>query len=177
MFGDWLEGLAIFVNQKVYKGWKSSAKGIDLEFNLDNIRYIVSIKSGPNWGNSGQIAKMRQDFKSASKTLRTGNSKLNIKAVNGCCYGINGHLDKDDYYKYCGQDFWHLISGEKNLYLDIIEPLSAKAKEQNDEFQKSYSKMLNKFTKEFIDGFCFKDDLINWEKLVKFNSGSIQCQK
>ena len=45
MFGDWLEGLAIFINQKVYAGWKSGIKGIDLEFDKEGIRYIVSIKS------------------------------------------------------------------------------------------------------------------------------------
>jgi type II restriction endonuclease EcoO109I-like protein len=32
IFGDWLEGLAIFINQKVYCGWKSGIGGIDLEF-------------------------------------------------------------------------------------------------------------------------------------------------
>jgi hypothetical protein len=31
IFGDWLEGLAIFINNKVYSGWKSGIKGIDLE--------------------------------------------------------------------------------------------------------------------------------------------------
>ena len=48
IFGDWLEGLAIFINQKVYDGWKSGIKGIDLEFDNDEVRYIVNIKSGPN---------------------------------------------------------------------------------------------------------------------------------
>ena len=52
IFGNFLEGLAIFINQKVYNGWKSSAQGIDLEFNNDDKRYIVAIKSGPNWANS-----------------------------------------------------------------------------------------------------------------------------
>lgn len=171
MFGDWLEGLAIFVNHNVYGGWKSSAKGVDLEFDLDNIRYIVSIKSGPNWGNSSQITKMREDFKSATKILRTSNSKLNIRAINGCCYGIDNNPDKGDYFKYCGQEFWYLISGNKNLYLDIIEPLATKAKERNEEFQQSYAQMLNKFTKEFIAEFCFEDGNIDWKKLVQYNSG------
>ncbi|MBL7978872.1 MAG: hypothetical protein JNN12_11085 [Bacteroidetes Order II. Incertae sedis bacterium] len=30
IFGDWLEGLAISINHKVYGGYKSSIKGIDL---------------------------------------------------------------------------------------------------------------------------------------------------
>lgn len=57
IFGDWLEGLAIFINEKVYNGRKSAVQGIDLEFDANGIRYIVAIKSGPNWGNSSQIAK------------------------------------------------------------------------------------------------------------------------
>jgi hypothetical protein len=69
IFGDWLEGLAIFINQKVYHGWKSGIPNIDLEFDKDNIRYIVTIKSGPNWGNSSQIAKMIADFKTAKKNI------------------------------------------------------------------------------------------------------------
>ena len=52
IFGDFLEELAIYINAKVYNGVKSAAEGIDLEFTKDSIRYIVSVKSGPNWGNS-----------------------------------------------------------------------------------------------------------------------------
>src|ERR1700755_2092998 len=87
IFGDWLEGLAIFINSKVYKGRKSGIPGIDLEFDKENVRYILTIKSGPNGGNSSQIGKLLADFKTAKKTLRTSNSKLNVIAVNGCCYG------------------------------------------------------------------------------------------
>lgn len=74
IFGDWLEGLAIFINNKTYDGRKSGITGIDLEFDNCGIRNIVTIKSGPNWGNSSQIAKMIADFKTAKKTLRTSNS-------------------------------------------------------------------------------------------------------
>jgi hypothetical protein len=102
LFGDWLEGLAIFINSKVYDGWKSGIQGIDLEFDNNGKRYIVNIKSGPNWGNSSQIAKMKDDFKTAQRTLRTSNSRLSIVCVNGCCYGRDNKPDKGDYFKYCG---------------------------------------------------------------------------
>ncbi len=171
IFGDWLEGLAIFINTEVYSGWKSGIEGIDLEFDKKNVRYIVNIKSGPNWGNSSQIKKMVADFKTAKRTLRTSNSKLNVVAVNGCCYGRDNVPDKGDYFKYCGQEFWFFISGDDNLYIEIIEPLENKAKEKNDKFVKAYSKMINKFTKEFINSFCDKDGEIDWEKIVKLNSG------
>lgn len=171
IFGDWLEGLAIFINQKVYRGWKSGITGIDLEFDKDNVRYIVTIKSGPNWGNSSQIAKMKGDFNTAKRTLRTSNSGIIVLPVNGCCYGIENNPDKGDYFKYCGQEFWHFISGQENLYKDIIEPIGHKAKEKNEEFQESYAKMINKFTKEFANDFCDDNGEIIWEKLVDFNSG------
>jgi hypothetical protein len=170
IFGDWLEGLAIFINGKVYSGKKSGITGIDLEFDHENRRYIVNIKSGPNWGNSSQIAKMIDDFKTARKALRTSNSKLNVIAVNGCCYGIDNSPDKGDYFKYCGQRFWEFISGSPNLYTDIIEPLGHKAKERNEDFNKSYTLMINKFTKEFSNDFCSDDGEIDWTKLVEFNS-------
>lgn len=170
IFGDWLEGLAIYINQKVYTGRKSGITGIDLEFDKENIRYIVTIKSGPNWGNSSQIAKMIADFKTAKKALRTSNSQLNITAVNGCCYGRDNKADKGDYYKYCGQRFWEFISGDAELYTEIIEPLGHKAREKNDDFMESYSQMINKFTKEFANDFCGNDGSIDWIKLVKFNS-------
>ena len=171
IFGDWLEGLAIFINQKVYGGWKSGSRNIDLEFDKDSIRYIVNIKSGPNWGNSSQVSKMKADFLSVKKTLRTSNSKMIIVAVNGCCYGTDHKPDKGDYYKYCGQSFWEFISGNKNLYTDIIEPLGYKAKEKNEEFIEAYTKMLNKFTREFSNEFCKEDGEIDWMKFVLFNSG------
>ncbi len=171
IFGDWLEGLALFINKKVYKGWKSGIPGIDLEFKKGSVRYVVTIKSGPNWGNSSQIAKLIADFNTAKKILRTSNSQLNVVAVNGCCSGSDRKPDKGSYFKYCGQKFWEFISGDSNLYVEIIEPLGYKAKEKNSEFTQSYSKMLNLFTKEFTINFCKKDGAIDWEKLVKLNSG------
>ena len=170
IFGNWLEGLAIFVNSEVYGGYKSGITGIDLEFNKDGTRYIVAIKSGPNWGNASQKAKMIADFKTAKLALITSNSKLNITAVNGCCYGRNNKTDKGEYYKYCGQRFWEFISGDSELFTEIIDPLGHKAKENNDVFMASYSQMINRFTKAFLDAYCKDNGEIDWKKLVIFNS-------
>ncbi len=177
IFGDWLEGLAIFINNKVYGGWKSGIQGIDLEFDHNDIRYIVNIKSGPNWGNSSQISKMKSDFRTAQRTLRTSNSKLNIVCVNGCCYGRDNKSDKGDYHKYCGQKFWEFISGNENLYADIIGPLGHKAKERNDDFIEAYSKRINVFTLEFGKMFCDNNGVIDWEKLIQFNSSVVTSTK
>lgn len=173
IFGDWLEGLAIFINQKVYRGWKSGISGIDLEFDLHSARYIVTIKSGPYWGNSKQVEKMKTDFNTARKILRTSNSQINVIAVNGCCSDNDNNPDKSGiYFKYCGQKFWEFISGNSSLYIDIVEPLGHTAKERNEEFTMSYSKMLNRFVRDFTNDFCLRDGSIDWKKLVKFNSAT-----
>lgn len=172
IFGDWLEGLAIFINEKVYSGRKSGILGVDLEFDNEGIRYIVAIKSGPNWANSRQLAEMKASFKTAQRTLRTSSSKMQIVAVNGCCYGRDNKPDKGDYYKYCGQNFWQFISGDPHLYTELIEPLGHMARERNDDFIQSYAQMLNKFTKEFTIDFCHENGAIDWNKLVIFNSST-----
>ena len=120
---------------------------------------------------------MIADFKTAKKTLRTSNSQLTIIAINGCCYGRDNNPDKGDYFKYCGQSFWSFISGDPDLYTKIIKPLGHQAKERNDDFIKSYSQMINKFTKEFAITFCMDDGSIDWDKLVCFNSATTAPKK
>jgi len=170
IFGDFLEGLAVFICNKIYGGWKSGITGVDLELEKDGVRYIINIKSGPNWGNSRQISKMRQDFNEAKKTLRTSGSNLRIEAINGCCYGRSAKEDRGDYFKLCGEVFWTFISGKDNLYTEMIEPIGHQAKQRNDEFYEEYVKVANIFTKQFIDEFCFSDGGIDWAKLTRFAS-------
>lgn len=170
VFGEFLEGLAIFVCGKAYQGHKSSAEGIDLEFSKDGYYYLVSIKSGPNWGNSSQVKRMIENFRKAQRILRTNNPAIRVQAVNGCCYGKDPNPDKGDYLKLCGQAFWEFISGEPGLYLDLIEPLGWQAKQKNDEFYHEYDRILNQFTIEFASQFSL-DGRIDWDKLVRINSG------
>jgi hypothetical protein len=169
IFGDFLEELAIFVCSRVYGGRKSAAEGIDLEFEKDGVLYLVSVKSGPNWGNSSQIKRMVDNFKKAQRILRTSGNQKPVVAINGCCYGKDNQPDKGDYQKLCGQAFWEFISGNDQLYIEIIEPLGHRAKQHNEAFQTEYARILNLFTQEFLRDFC-TDGLINWPALVKFNS-------
>ncbi len=173
LFRDFLKNLAIYVNSKAYNGVKSSAEGVDLEFGKPeepNTRYLVSIKSGPNWGNSSQVKRMVANFKKAKRILRTSNSRLNVVAVNGCCYGRDSRPDKGDYYKYCGQDFWEFISGCPDLYLQIIEPLGYEAKRRTEAFEEDYAALLNRFAESFMTHFC-QEGRIDWNALVSYNSG------
>lgn len=177
IFGDFLEGLAVFINGKVYGGYKSAVEGIDLEFERAGVRYIVAIKSGPNWGNSSQIRKMKDDFSKAIRVLRTSGSGMkNVAPINGCCYGRLKTEDKGTYQKLCGQRFWAFVSGDERLYQKIIVPLGHRAKEQNEQFQKQYAAVINNFTAEFSKQFCTNGN-IDWDKLVQYNSSKYPLQK
>ncbi|GLW59898.1 hypothetical protein Hthe01_02470 [Hydrogenophilus thermoluteolus] len=171
-FGNWMEQLAIAVAQKAKGGQKSSAKGIDLELEENGIRYLITIKSGPNWGNSGQIDKMIDNFRKAAKILRTSGYVQQIEFINGCIYGKDTNPYKEKgYYKYCGQVFWRFISGSESLYLDLIEPLGIQSEQYNQQFKEEFEAKLNLLTQEFLQKFCTSDGRVDWNKLLKDTCG------
>ena len=171
LFGDFLENLAIFIASKTSNGRKSTATGIDLEFTDDNTLYIVSIKSGPNWGNNAQQKKQTQDFQTAIKVFKQAKSSTNIEPILGICYGSTKTNYLNGYTKIVGQNFWYFISKKTELYTDIIEPLGYKAKQHNESFSKQHAKIINKFTEELTKDYC-EDGQINWKKIVQLNSGN-----
>lgn len=175
IFGNLLEGFAIYVSKSLYGGFKSELKSIDLEFERDGIYYVVGIKSGTSWGNSDQVNRMRDNFKTAKQLLREDGHK-EVVAVNGCIYGKDGHPFKkhDDpdkqYYKYAGQDFWHFISGDDNLYREIIVPIDEEARRKDEDFKKAYAAKVNEMTQDFTANFMTTDNQIDWLKLIDFVS-------
>lgn len=171
IFGDFLEDLAIFVAKTTLGASKSSSPGIDFEYTNKNVRCIVSVKSGLNWGNSSQWKALENDFKTAIKVLRQSSHVDNVKAILGICYGkARTTLKRGVILQVTGQNFWYMVSKDKTFYMKIVKPLGYKAKELNESFNVRKSELINKFTKEFIEGFCDDEGKILWEKLVKFNS-------
>ena len=176
LFGDFLEQLAVFIAEKTYGGHKSSAPGVDLEFFKDDIHYIVSIKSGTNWGNSSQHRKLQEDLANSVKRVKQSSYSRNVQSVLGICYGKTKTSFLHGYIKVVGQNFWYLISGEKDLYKEIIEPIGYRAKEHNESFFLEKNRVVNRFTKEFLDNYCNELGDINWAKLVEYNSGNFDLE-
>lgn len=173
LFGDFLEGLAVFVAQKTCGGHKSTAQGVDLEFFNNDTLYIVSIKSGPNWGNSSHQDKLEQDLQTAVARLKQSKRSSNIQPVLGICYGKTRTTFLRGYMKIVGQNFWYLISENPNLYTDIVEPIGYRAREHNEDFAKKKAGIVNMFAMEFIPKFCNPSNgYIDWVKLVQFNSSN-----
>lgn len=176
MFGDFLENLAIFVASQTCDGWKSSAQGIDLEFENEGVRYLVSIKSGVNWGNSSQHKQLERDFNNALRVVRQSNQTINVDAVLGICYGSARTSRVRNYLKVVGQSFWYFISGNKDLYTDIIEPLGYRAKEHNNAYLEQKNRILNELVRDFLNNY-YKDGEIDWRSIVELNCGNLTSKR
>jgi hypothetical protein len=72
--------------------------------------------------------------------------------------------------KIMGQNFWYMISGVPNFYIDIIEPIGFNARLHNDNFIREKSAILNLLTVEFAKNFCDVNGNIDWAKIVAYNS-------
>ena len=177
-FGDFLEGLALFVAGRTCDGHKSAAQGVDFEFINRGTHYVVSTKSGPNWGNSSQHKRLAQDLRDAVIRVQQSRTALRVQPVLGICYGKTrtGYM-KAGYLKVVGQNFWYLISEDKDLYTDIIEPVGYHAKEHNEAFYAERSGVVNRFTGQFIERFCDSRGAIDWVRLVEFNSGNLDLDE
>ena len=174
IFGEFLEHLAIFVAEKVHRATKSSAAGIDFEYQTGKTRYLVSVKSGLNWGNSSQWGKLEDNFKTAMKRVKQNRQIGDVRCILGVSYGKDKtRIKKGFIMQVCGQRFWHMVSWQKDFYIQKVEPIGHKAKELNDSFKQKKAQLINKFTGEFISEFCSRNGQILWNKVIEFNSGNM----
>lgn len=143
--GNFLEALAIKISQETYGGIKAEEgkyNSVDLIFERDGKKYVVSIKSGPDWGNSSQVKKMKEDFVKARELLREEGWEGEIICVNGCAYGqspehlrVDDNIPGSDYYKFSGQTFWEFVSGRPNEHEAVLIALTKVTDRTQDEFE------------------------------------------
>ena len=172
-FGAFLEDLAIFVAETTGGGVKSAAQGIDIESMRKNVRYLIAVKSGKNWGNADQHRRLRENFRTAVKVIKQSRHAGILQPTLGICYGNFKTIDKGDYLHIGGQSFWHLISGDQQLYIDLIEPLGEEAENHNELFNIEKAASYNRLIREFTIVYCDEGGNINWPKLVQFVSGNL----
>ena len=176
-FGTFLEGVAVFVAEQTAGGHKSSAPGVDLEFTNEGVHYLVSVKSGPSWGNASQQDQLERNLRDGVARLRQRRPSANVQSVLGICYGRvrTGYLR--GYLKLVGQNFWYFISEDKDLYTDIIEPIGHRAKEHNEEYERNKAQVDNLLTAAFISNYCHSSGAIDWPKLVHAACGNYDLDK
>ena len=152
-------------------------EGVDLEFVNGGVHYVVQIKSGPNWGNSSQQNRLQSDLRAAVNRVKTQKPGVDVRAVLGICYGKTRTNFLRGYWKLVGQNFWHFISENDRLYIDIIEPIGYRAWEHNEEYRLNKVAVANRIAMGFLNEFCESSGAIDWDKLVEATCGNYDLDK
>lgn len=155
------------------QGQKALAEGVDIMVERDNTIYAIAVKSGTSVFNADSRKKQEQNFMAARKLAQQ--AKKRFVPIIGYGYGnkktTNRGLAKF-YDELAGKDFWTELTGDEEFYIKLICFMLELPEKYVADFDESYQKAANRLVKEFTNEFCNEDGSIDWEKLVKFNSGN-----
>ncbi len=155
-------------------GNKALAEGVDImvEDKANNIIYAIAVKSGTSVFNADSKKRQEQNFNAARKLAQQ--AKAVYEPIIGYSYGkkrSTGRGKPTIYKELAGQDFWKELTGDSEFYIKIINYMGKKPEMYLEKYRESYNKASNRLVKQFTENFCDEDGSINWDKLVKFNSG------
>ena len=168
VFGNcFFEPIAIVVSG----GQKAVSEGIDITVDKDNTIYSIAVKSGTSVFNADSRKRQEQNFQSAQK--RAQQAKKAFQPVVG--YGYGKKKTKKGYEKFylelAGKEFWTWLTGDPNFYTKIITFMGTRPDTYVKEFEETYNKAANRMIREFTIKYCKDDGSIDWDTLIKFNSG------
>jgi hypothetical protein len=155
-------------------GNKALAEGVDImvEDKANNTIYAIAVKSGTSVFNADSKKRQEQNFNAARKLAQQ--AKAIYEPIIGYSYGkkrSTGRGRPTIYKELAGQDFWKELTGDSDFYIKIIKYMGKKPEMYLEKYRESYNKASNRLVKQFTENFCDEDGSINWDKLVKFNSG------
>lgn len=168
VFGNsFFEPIAIVVSG----GQKAVTEGVDITVDKNNTIYSIAVKSGTSVFNADSRKRQEQNFQSAQKRARQAH-KVFLPVV-GYGYGKKRvRVGNEKFYQeLAGKDFWEWLTGDPDFYIKIIRMMGTRPEKYAKNFEKSYAKAENRMVREFTVKYCKDDGAIDWDKLLKFNSG------
>jgi len=171
IFGNvFFEPLALFVSG----GRPADAEGVDVIIENDTTYHAYAIKSGPSVFNAQSRRRQSTEF----NALRNRLYKLqkHFDAVVGYGYGRKGTLSRDQksdraFRELAGQKFWAEITGDPDFYLTIIRLMADKPARHRASYESAFNQAVNRFLQEFTQYFCDAEGNVDWDALVRYNSG------
>ena len=168
IFGNcFFEPIAIVVSG----GQKAVTEGVDITVDKDNTIYSIAVKSGTSVFNADSRKRQEQNFHSAQKRAQQAHKAF--FPVVGYGYGKKKIKEGNEkfYKELAGKDFWEWLTGDPDFYTKIIEYMGTRPDEYTKEFETAYNKAENRMLREFTIKYCKEDGSIDWDSLIKFNSG------
>lgn len=154
------------------QGQKALAEGVDIMVERENTIYAIAVKSGTSVFNADSRKKQEQNFMAASKLAQQ--AKKRFVAMIGYSYGKKRSSSRGlpkFYSELAGKEFWTELTGDEEFYIKLIRLMDRLPEKYVEDFDEAYQKAANRLVKEFTIEFCNDDGGIDWEKLVRFNSG------
>ena len=152
-------------------GQKAVTEGVDITVDKNNAIYSIAVKSGVSVFNADSRKRQEQNFQSAQK--RAQQAKKAFIPVVGYGYGRKRiKPGKEKFYlELAGKDFWHWLTGDPDFYTKIVRFMGTRPDEYAERFAKSYANAENRLLREFTVKYCKEDGSIDWDILIRFNSG------
>ncbi len=178
LFGNiFFEPLALWVASEAHRGdpsvsvRASSAAGVDIEIETEKRVSLYAVKSGTAVFNSQSSKKQLEEFRAArSRLFKT---QKQFDGVIAYSYGKK-RARTGEVRALAGQDFWDEISGETEFYLRVIRAMGLGAARRELSFRAAYQSAVQRFSTELLMNFSGDDGGLDWEKLLRYNSGSGQ---
>lgn len=155
------------------QGQKALAEGIDIMVEREDVIYAIAVKSGTSVFNADSRKKQEMNFQAANKLAQQ--VKKRFVPIIGYGYGKKRMSNRGKpkfYLELAGQNFWKELTGDDDFYIKLIRFMDKLPEKYIEEFNQSYQMAENRLIRQFTNEFCFEDGRIDWEKLVKYNSGS-----
>lgn len=168
IFGNsFFEPLAIIVSG----GQKAVTEGVDITVDKNNTIYSIAVKSGTSVFNADSRKRQEQNFQAAQKRARQAHKAF--VPVVGYGYGKKKIAPgKEKFYlELAGKDFWEWLTGDPDFYTKIVDFMGTKPDEYAARFEDAYNRAKNRMLRDFTIKFCDENGSIDWDSLLKFNSG------
>lgn len=168
IFGNsFFEPIAILLSG----GQKAVTEGVDITVDKDNAIYSIAVKSGTSVFNADSRKRQEQNFLAAQKRAQQAR-KVFFPVVG---YGYGKKRTKagcEKFYKeLAGKDFWEWLTGDAEFYCKIVTYMGNRPDEYAKQFADAYAKAENRMIREFTIKYCKEDGSIDWDALIRFNSG------
>lgn len=169
IFGNITERVAIYANNLVYGGYKtSSMPSIDLVFIKGKTLYFVSLKSGPDWGNADSCKAMVHNFK-VTDGRHLFENVTRTSFVNACVYGNEKSGYKHGYRKYCGQDAWKFLTGDRKIHQFVLSEIAKAGLKAKSDYEDALQNKIVELFVELEDKFCLENGMLDWSKIAEIN--------
>lgn len=157
-------------------GTYSSGEGVDVIIETPTTYKAIAVKSGPNIFNASQAKRMNDEFHAMRSRMYKVQKQFD--ALLGHCYGRRQSppTAKRIYRISSGQAFWQELTGDADFYLKLLNLMRDYPSEHRKMFEVEWARAVNRFEGEFITDFCTPDGDIDWDKLLRFNSGGGQLR-